>query len=200
MRFVDPTCYERRESASLGIDLEDHHLPTTNVFLDTIVRRVMAVMAMNEPFPWLKNLPDHIVSLTRTDVDRVTQNLLIGTEHLPIDRGDLEGTAMNGYRMNISVIRADEPDASPITDAHVNRHRGRKGFSIDREIVGQRAVHWPCGKGIAFPGEPLLQIDQHVLLIVERRIDAWVLRIDDQRSVETERSLAVEVVRGELVS
>src|SRR5205823_5622094 len=56
---------------SLWGDMDDHRQAPAAFHLHVVVRGVMGHVAMDEPLPRLAGRPDHVIALTRSNVDRV---------------------------------------------------------------------------------------------------------------------------------
>src|SRR6267142_417971 len=56
-------------SNPLGLDLKDHHQSTAAILFDVVVCRMVRYMAMKQPFARKPRVPNHVVALSRSDVD-----------------------------------------------------------------------------------------------------------------------------------
>lgn len=113
-------------------------------------------------------------------------------QRFAVDRDHDERAAVDVHRMDEAGVRADEADPDRLADLHPDRVRRRVSPPVDREKVWVRAVHRHRGEGQPFAQQPLLQLDRVLVIGLQRRIG--LRRVDDQRAVQAQRLLPVDVV------
>src|SRR5581483_8616493 len=134
---------------------------------------------MDQPLSRLQRLPDHLVALAGTDVDRVRQETGRGRQRLAISSHHHEWTTVDVNWVNEAVARSYHPQLQRLADLHVKGVRGRKGLAIEGEEVRLRTIHRHRRIGQPFALEPFLNL-QRVLVIGGER---WIGRrwIDEER-------------------
>ena len=123
----------------LRSNIQNHHQSAAAVLLGIVVGRVVWNMAMNQPFARTTCLPNNIVALPRSDIDRIGFIARAFPERLPVKCHHRERTAMYMHRVHEVIVAADEAQFDRFTHFHFHGFRGGVGFAVDGEIVRQRA-------------------------------------------------------------
>src|SRR5689334_19965735 len=82
------------------LDVNNDHQPASALRFGVVVRGVMRDMAMDQPLAALARLPDHVIALARSDVDRVSQVARRRRNRLAVARHHLERPAMDVHGMD----------------------------------------------------------------------------------------------------
>src|SRR5215204_1909187 len=107
---------ETSAEPSIVGDVDDHGEPTGTVGLHVVVRRVVVDVTVDQPLARPQRLPDHVVALTRTDVDGVGSEAFLFGELGAVAGNDRERAAVDVHGMDVDGVRADEPHPERLAD------------------------------------------------------------------------------------
>lgn len=107
MRLCFQRGYLTRSRPRIARNLDVHHQSAAAIGLGVVVGGVVGDVAVDHPLAWFERLPDHVVALVWTDIDRVGQETLRGRQGSPS-----RATTWNGRRgyawVDETAVGADE--------------------------------------------------------------------------------------------
>ncbi len=133
----------------------------------------MADVAMDEPLARVQGLPNHIISLARADVDRISQKSRLRRQGLAVASHDLKRAAMDVDRMDEAIVGSHQAHLQRLADLHTNGVGSWKSLTVKREVVRLAAIHGHRRIGQAFAFQPFLHHQRIFVIRGETGIHGW---------------------------